>query len=748
MKKISIMLIAALVAASAQAITITFDEPGHVHGGHINGINGWVETYGARTFNTLDVGGRGNVLWLDSGKAYKDVTGDMANVTTASFLLTSYNAQIGEFALTVGGVDPANGENIDAVMWLWIDGSDEAAGVNDHNLVVNSGAGGSVAFDYIRGENYRFTAVLDFSQQKIISVTLEDLTGSLGTQTGSNVDFYTAKTLAEAQTSTSVLLGGNGSFRSGYDNITVESSVQVDFEEPVYVATVTSSSVAGQKGWKVYSGEGNVVSNTPSVLQSGDQELGVRKDSYVYKHFSGANFVDNHTLKYKVGRTGDVNANIYLGKGTGGGNSIVHLYHGFGGGFYAYDGSTFTNVWDEFDANDVYEVSVDVDFVASEYDIVVSNLTDGTSGSLAGLAFENAIAADEFTNNATLWFTPSYDTLWIDDIELNGQLDDFEEPVFYTEATTSFTDVGGQDDWVVFSGQAYVYSNSPSILGSGDQELGVPSGASVYRNSVGSMLDTNTTCIFKVGRTAAMTGQMRLGAGGSDTNAIVHIDFDSANGIGVYDGGTGSYVNVWSEFDSNKVYRVKTEIDFATQTYDITIDNLTDSTSASLATIGFEHAKTLADFAVAQATLRFEAQTSTLWVDDVFLYGPIPLADSDGDGLPNFWELDYYGHITDNVTSNDIVANGINTALEAYIAGFVPIDSRAFFGITDISEDAGDFVLQWNRTSGREYSVYWAPNLMLGFSLLQDNISGGSYTDMVNSAGSKGFYKLDVELAP
>ena len=92
MKKISIMLIAALAAVSAQATTITFDEPGHVHGGNVGGINGWVESYGVKTYNSLNIGGRGHLVYNDSGKAYKDVSGDVANITTVSFLLRSYNS--------------------------------------------------------------------------------------------------------------------------------------------------------------------------------------------------------------------------------------------------------------------------------------------------------------------------------------------------------------------------------------------------------------------------------------------------------------------------------------------------------------------------------------------------------------------------------------------------------------------------------------------------------------------------------
>ncbi|MEN8254624.1 MAG: hypothetical protein ABFR33_04055 [Verrucomicrobiota bacterium] len=740
MRKTSMIIIVAIMAAAgAHAKLVEFED--YVLGG-ITGQDGWIGSHatvpliygGNNITNVFD--SYGNELQVAPYRwCERDFSSDVDEITTVSMLVSGTGSNI------LGNVYLKVGTNDTQILWYQIDTRDthDRIYAND-GYIVTSG---------VEVEDLKLDAVLNFTAQDI-DITVTRLSDMSVLYSGTKA-FQNPATLADARESAVLRLytvgGGSGSeTHINYDNVRVGNytPVQIDFESPPY--TASSSSVNGQNGWAVYSGEASVYSNAPSVLGSGNQELGALAGCYVYKHFSGADFTSDPTCTFKVGRTADMTADVRLGAGTGTANAIAHLYLHFTSGINAYDGGSLTNVFSEFDTNDVYEITVDVDFGTSTYDVTASNLTDGTSGSFAGLGFENAKTSSDFTNNISLRINPFYETLWVDDVNVNGYSDNFEEPAFKT--LVSFSNIEGQASWVVTAGSAYVYSNSPAILGGGDQELGLLSGALAYRNISGNNLDTNMTCQFKVGRTADMTGQMRLGAGGADNAAIIHIDFDSASGIGVYDGGTGNYVNVWSEFDSNDVYQVKTEIDFATQTYDITIDNLTDATSASLNTVDFEHAKTLGDFTDSLATLRFDAQTHSLWVDDILLYGPLSLVDSDGDGLPDTWELGYYSHITDNVTSNDIVANAVNTALQAYIAGFDPTDSGAFFIITDISDSAGNPVIQWNQAVGRQYDIYWSPNLTLGFAPLHPDFVGGSYTDTVNGANSEGFYKIDVEVAP
>ena len=117
--------------------------------------------------------------------------------------------------------------------------------------------------------------------------------------------------------------------------------------------------------------------------------------------------------------------------------------------------------------------------------------------------------------------------------------------------------------------------------------------------------------------------------------------------------------------------------------------------------------------------------------------------DSDTDGIPDSWEQQYFGGIT-NANPNAICSNGINTVIQSYVAGINPTDSAARFSITNYTRN----VLQWDAVSGRVYNVYWTTNLMNSFQPLQINYTGGVITDSLHSAASKCFYKIEVRLAP
>jgi len=114
--------------------------------------------------------------------------------------------------------------------------------------------------------------------------------------------------------------------------------------------------------------------------------------------------------------------------------------------------------------------------------------------------------------------------------------------------------------------------------------------------------------------------------------------------------------------------------------------------------------------------------------------------DVDNNGLPDAWEEFYFGQT--GVDTNAICANGINTVLDAYVAGFSPIESDDCFEIIDVDGN----IIQWDAVSNRNYSVYYSTNLVEGFQLLESEYSSGSYTDRFNNAADKCFYKVEVHL--
>lgn len=124
--------------------------------------------------------------------------------------------------------------------------------------------------------------------------------------------------------------------------------------------------------------------------------------------------------------------------------------------------------------------------------------------------------------------------------------------------------------------------------------------------------------------------------------------------------------------------------------------------------------------------------------------------DLDYDGLPNEWELLYFGGET-NANPAATASNGVNTVLEAYIAGLNPINSQSFFKTTADAASNG-FVVSWDSVTGRVYGVNWATNLLnsSSFQTLETNIvwPQASYTDTLHDAEFRGFYKINVRMAP
>jgi hypothetical protein len=128
------------------------------------------------------------------------------------------------------------------------------------------------------------------------------------------------------------------------------------------------------------------------------------------------------------------------------------------------------------------------------------------------------------------------------------------------------------------------------------------------------------------------------------------------------------------------------------------------------------------------------------------LVGPHLLPDIDFDGLPNDWERLYYGGPT-NANPDALCANGHDTLLAAYIAGFDPTDPGARFSVTGQQFGATNAVY-WDGVSGRVYSVYWSTNLNDGFELLRDNVhwTSNNFVDSQHQDEKALYYKLHVDL--
>jgi hypothetical protein len=93
-----------------------------------------------------------------------------------------------------------------------------------------------------------------------------------------------------------------------------------------------------------------------------------------------------------------------------------------------------------------------------------------------------------------------------------------------------------------------------------------------------------------------------------------------------------------------------------------------------------------------------------------------PWFDSDGDGLPDWWEQEYFGGPT-AANPNDMAANGVNTVMQAFIAGIDPTDANARFAAPVPEPQTGGtangvllrlpFAIQ-----GRRYVIWYTDDLL------------------------------------
>jgi len=137
-----------------------------------------------------------------------------------------------------------------------------------------------------------------------------------------------------------------------------------------------------------------------------------------------------------------------------------------------------------------------------------------------------------------------------------------------------------------------------------------------------------------------------------------------------------------------------------------------------------------------------EVSTNTTFIDSIEITDSQD--DSDGDGLPDEWENNWFGNLDAN--PGDPAASSDYTVWQCYIAGLDPTDPEAGLWVSVLSSLPS--VLGWNATSGRVYSIYWSSNLLSSFQPLETNLpwSPAVFTDTTHSVEEKGFYKIDVEL--
>jgi len=89
--------------------------------------------------------------------------------------------------------------------------------------------------------------------------------------------------------------------------------------------------------------------------------------------------------------------------------------------------------------------------------------------------------------------------------------------------------------------------------------------------------------------------------------------------------------------------------------------------------------------------------------------------DSDGDGLPDEWEMTYFGNLTTANATSDFDHDG-QSDLKEYRAGTNPTNSASVFAFTQssYSSQAGGLVLTWQSVAGKLYTLEQTTNLLGG----------------------------------
>ena len=120
--------------------------------------------------------------------------------------------------------------------------------------------------------------------------------------------------------------------------------------------------------------------------------------------------------------------------------------------------------------------------------------------------------------------------------------------------------------------------------------------------------------------------------------------------------------------------------------------------------------------------------------------------DSDGDGLPDYWEIKYFGNLTTTDGTGDQDGDGL-TDLEEYLAASDPTSASSSFVFYGSPPSPTTFIVRWASASNRTYTINYTTNLMESFSVLATNVVG---TPPVNEyshtiAAFHTFYRVELE---
>jgi subtilisin family serine protease len=124
--------------------------------------------------------------------------------------------------------------------------------------------------------------------------------------------------------------------------------------------------------------------------------------------------------------------------------------------------------------------------------------------------------------------------------------------------------------------------------------------------------------------------------------------------------------------------------------------------------------------------------------------------DTDGNGLPDWWELQYFGHLTGTDPAADPDHDGADNLAE-FLAGTDPTDPHSVFHLAlPVPLTGNRWQIQWPSVDGRYYRILRSTNLLSGINtVVQTNLTAtpplNTFTDAPPSPSRAVFYRLELE---